>query len=96
MVAEGHDIGLTTVCPKIAERRRPEPEAFVAQAYEYGDRFEYDFGEVHLKIGGEFTKLFMAVMVACASGYRFAPPYDNQCADMFADSQVRFFEHMGG
>lgn len=96
MVAEGHDIGLTTVCRKIAERRRPRPEAFIAQAYEYGDRFEYDFGEVHLELGGKFTKLFMAVMVACASGYRYALLYDSQRADVFADSQVRFFEHMGG
>lgn len=63
------DIGLTTICCKIAKRRHPRPEAFVTQAY------EYDFGKVHLELGGRFTKLFMAVMVVCTSGYRYALLY---------------------
>lgn len=52
MVAEGHDIGLTTVCVRIDEKRAAREEAYIAQRYEHGDRFEYDFGEVKLYIGG--------------------------------------------
>lgn len=96
MLAEGFDIGLTTVCKRINAKRQIAAEAFVAQSYRYGQRFEYDFGEAHLYIGGKFTKMFMAVMTAPASGYRFALLYPHQRFDAFADSQVRFFEHMGG
>lgn len=92
----GFDIGYTTVCEKINEKRHKSLEAFIAQSYEFGDRFEYDFGEVHLEIAGKLTKVFMAVMTAPASKYRFALLYTNQRYEVFVDSQVRFFEHMGG
>ena len=92
----GHDIGLTTVSRKIVEKRARPREAFVAQRYEYGERFEYDFGEARLYIAGRLRKVQMAVMVACASDVRFALLYDNQRQGVFLDSQVRFFEFMGG
>lgn len=96
MLAEGFDIGLTTVCAKVNAKRMAAAEAFIAQSYRYGQRFEYDFGEAHIVIGGKLTKVSMAVMTAPASGYRFALLYPNQRFEAFADSQVRFFEHMGG
>ena len=92
----GFDIGLTTVCRRVNAKRQAPAEAFVAQTYRYGQRFEYDFGEARLYIGGRYAKVFMAVMTAPASGYRFALLYPNQRFEAFADSQVRFFEHMGG
>ena len=96
IVAEGHDIGLTTVSLRIDEKLARHDEAFVAQRYEFGDRFEYDFGEAKLYIGGRLRRVQMAVMVACASDVRFALLYDNQRQGVFLDSQVRFFEFMGG
>lgn len=94
--AEGFDIGLTTVCARTNERTGGPKEAYVAQEYAYGDRFEYDFGEVHLVIGGVMRKLHMAVMAMPASGGRFALLYGSQGKDVFGESQVRFFEHVGG
>lgn len=96
IVAEGHDIGLTTVSRRVDEKRSAGRDAFIAQRYEYGDRFEYDFGEVKLHIGGRLRRIQMAVMVACASDVRFALLYESQRQDVFLDSQVRFFEFMGG
>jgi transposase len=96
MLDQGFDIGITTVSNKIKEKRTKTKEAFIAQSYPYGQRFEYDFGEVRLNIKGEFTKLFIAVMCAPASDYRFAVLYNNQKFDVFLDSQVKFFEHIGG
>lgn len=96
MLDQGFDIGLTTVSNKIKEKRTKTKEAFIAQTYSYGQRFEYDFGEVRLSIKGEFTKLYIAVMCAPASDYRFAILYDNQKFDVFLDSQVKFFEHVKG
>ena len=92
----GHDIGLTTVVRKIAEKRARPDETFVAQRYEFGERFEYDFGEAKLYIAGKLRRIQMAVMCAPASDVKFALLYDNQKQDVFLDSQVRFFEFMGG
>jgi len=96
MKDEGFDIGYTSVCNKINQKRSKTKEAFIAQQYRFGQRFEFDFGEVHLLISGKFTKVYLAVMSAPASGYRFARVYLNQKFDVFVDAQVRFFEHMGG
>ena len=96
MRAEGFDIGLTTVQNKVREKLEGSKEAYIAQEYAYGDRFEYDFGEVHLVIAGTMRKLYMAVMAMPASGGRFALLYESQGKDVFEDSQVRFFEHVGG
>lgn len=96
MKGAGFDISYTTVCLKIREKRAEPKEAFIAQTYPYGSRFEYDFGEVVLYIGGKRTTVLMAVMTAPASGYRFAVLYYNQKQDVFIDSQIKFFEHMGG
>lgn len=96
MQREGFDIGYTSVCQKISQKRNVKKETFIAQKYDYGERFEFDFGEARLEIGGELTEAHLAVMVAPASGYRYARIYLNEKFDVFIDAQVRFFEHMGG
>lgn len=96
MQEEGFDIGYTSVCKKINEKRAVKKEAFIAQKYDFGQRFEFDFGEVRLLLGGKFSNAYLAVMSAPASGYRYARIYLNQKFDVFVDAQVRFFEHMGG
>lgn len=96
MVEAGHDIGETTVNQRIKEKRARAEEAFIAQRYEPGQRFEYDFGEAKLYIAGRLRRVQMAVMCAPASGVRFALLYGNQKQGAFLDSQVRFFEFMGG
>ena len=94
--AEGFDIGLTTISLKINEKRNKTKECFIKQEYEYGQRFEYDFGEVKLVIDGKDTKGFIAVLTAPASGYRWAYLYHNSKMSVFLDSQARFFEMLGG
>lgn len=96
MVEAGHDIGATTVSRRINEKRSKTEAAFIAQKYEFGQRFEYDFGEAKLYIAGKLRRIQMAVMCAPASDIKFALLYDNQKQDVFLDSQVRFFEFMGG
>ena len=96
IVEAGHDIGATAVSRRINEKRAVAGEAFVAQRHEFGQRFEYDFGEVKLYVAGRMRRVQMAVMCAPASDVRFALLYDSQGQDVFLDSQVRFFEFMGG
>ena len=92
----GYDIGKTTIQTKINEKRNKHEEAYIKQTYPYGQRFEYDFGEVKLLINGEFTKGYLAVMTSPASHFRWAYLYHNSKMDVFLDSQTRFFEMVKG
>ena len=49
---KGFDIGVSTITNKIREKRNRPKECFIGQDYEFGDRLEYDFGEVTLEING--------------------------------------------
>lgn len=92
----GHDIGYTTVCAKVNERKEKPKEAFIAQSHPFGERFEYDFGEVKLLIAGKLHTMYLAVATLPASGARFAWLYANQTASVFVDSHVRLFGLLGG
>ena len=54
LVSKGFDIGRSTIGNKVNEKRNKKREAFIRQHYEYGDRLEYDFGEVKLMINGNY------------------------------------------
>lgn len=93
----GHDIGLTVVSQHVrAKRAHKTRETFIRQTYDYGQRLEYDFGEVKLIIGGKKVKRYMAVLSSPASGFRWSYLYSNQKKEAFLDSHVRFFEMVGG
>ena len=94
--ANGYKISETTIRNKINEKRNIQSEAYIKQEYVYGQRFEYDFGEVKLIIDGKQIKAYLAVLTAPASGYRWAYLYHNSKMAVFLDSQVRFFEMLGG
>lgn len=96
LVAQGFDISLVTISNKINEIRNDKKEVFIKQDYEYGDRFEYDFGEVDLIIDGKKTKGFLAVLTSPASGFRWAYLYRNTKMAVFLDSHAQFFEMIGG
>ena len=91
-----HDIGLTVVTERIKGKRQKLAEAFIRQEYDYGDRLEYDFGEVKLVIGGVVGKYYLAVFGSPRASFRWAYLYKNQKKDVFLDSHVRFFDMVGG
>ena len=93
---QGHDIGLTTVSDRIKKKRNKIAEAFIRQEYDFGDRLEFDFGEVKLVINERVRKYFLAVFGSPRSKFRWAFLYDNQKKEVFLDSHVRFFELVGG
>jgi len=94
--AQGHDIGVTVVTNKIREKRNKLAEAFIRQEYDFGDRIEYDFGEVKLVIDGVVGKYYLAVFGSPRASFRWAYLYNNQKKDVFLDSHVRFFSMVGG
>lgn len=69
---------------------------FIRQQYEYGDRVEYDFGEVRLILGGELKICHMAVFASAAGKHRWCKLYTNQKKPVFMDSHVKYFEYIGG
>jgi hypothetical protein len=93
---QGHDIGLTVVTIQLQGKRQKRAEAFIRQEYDFGDRLEYDFGEVKLVIGGNVGKYYLAVFGSPRSSFRWAYLYKNQKKDVFLDSHVRFFETVMG
>ena len=70
-------------------------ECFIKQDYEFGDRLEYDFGEVKLVINGVLKRYYIAVLSSPAGNFRWCYLYDNCKKDVFLDSHVKFFEMIG-
>jgi len=93
---QGFDIGRTTISEHVREKRQKIKEAFIRQEYDYGERLEYDFGDVRLVIGGIAKKYYIAAMGSPAGKFRYGYLYKNQKKDVFLDSHVRFFSMVNG
>ena len=87
LLDECFDIGLTTVTNYVRDVKKTR-ESFIRQDYEYGERVEYDFGEVKLMIDGKKAIYYLAVLACPASAHRVAYLYKNQKKDVFLDSHV--------
>ena len=96
LVDEGFDISGVTINIALAELRKRQKEVFIRQQYAYGDRLEYDFGEVFLDCGEGIKTYHMAVLSSPGGGFRWLYLYTNQKKAVFMDSHVRFFEMVGG
>jgi transposase len=94
--SEGYDIGRCTINMALARLRAKQKQVFIRQQYEFGDRVEYDFGEVRLILGGELKVCHMAVFASTAGKHRWCKLYTNQKKPVFMDSHVKYFEFVGG
>lgn len=93
---QGFDISYSSVVLEIKRIKQTGNECFIKQDYEYGDRLEYDFGEVKLVINGTVKKYYIAVLSSPAGNFRWCYLYDNCKKEVFMDSHVRFFKMIGG
>jgi len=96
LVEEGFDISQPTINNALAEIRNRQKNVYIRQQYEFGDRLEYDFGEVRLDCGEGVKSYHMAVFCSPASRFRWLYLYTNQKKTVFMDSHVQFFSMMGG
>lgn len=96
VIRRGHKISLSTVKNNFSRLKCVINKVFIRQHYCYGDRAEFDYGEVNLIIGGQKTKVYLAVISCPASNFRFVHIYNNQGMSSFKDAHVRFFEQVGG
>jgi hypothetical protein len=95
LVSQGFDISYPTIAQKINEKNKKSKECFIKQSYDYGERLEYDFGEVKLLVNGALGTYHMAVLSSPAGDFRWAYLYRNQKKESFMDSHVRFFDMVG-
>ena len=96
LVDEGFDISRSTISLELSKIREPQKEVFIRQEYDFGDRLEYDFGEVKLDCGEGVKKYHMAVFSSPGGNFRWLYLYTNQKKQVFMDSHVQFFEMMNG
>jgi transposase len=96
LVEEGFDISGVTINIALADLRKRKKEVYIRQQYEYGDRLEYDFGQVLLDCGEGIKTYHMAVLSSPRGNFRWLYLYTNQKKAVFMDSHVRFFEMVGG
>ena len=68
---EGFDISHSAVYLEIKKIKGTGKETFIRQEYEFGDRLEYDFGEVKLVIDGEVKKYYLAVLSSPGANFRW-------------------------
>lgn len=93
---QGYNVSYSSVVVEIKRIKQSGNECFIKQDYEYGDRLEYDFGEVKLVINGIVKRYYIAVLSSPAGNFRWCYLYDNCKKDVFMDSHVKFFEMIGG
>ena len=93
---QGFSLSYSTVVLEMKRIKNSGKECFIRQDYDFGDRLEYDFGEVKLVINGITKKYYIAVLSSPAGKFRWCYLYDNCKKDVFLDSHVRFFEMIGG
>jgi transposase len=92
----GYSIGYTTVCNYIKGKKYQEREAYIRQEYTPAEACEFDWGEVHLIIGGVKRKLYMATFTSSYSNYRFAMIFERQDTLAFMESHIEFFMFIDG
>ena len=93
---QGFNVSYSSVANEISKIKNSGKECFIRQEYGFGDRLEYDFGEVKLVINGVLRKYYIAVLSSPAGNFRWCYLYDNCKKEVFMDSHVRFFKMIGG
>ena len=88
---QGFNVSYSSVANEISKIKNSGKECFIKQEYNFGDRLEYDFGEVKLIIDGVLKRYYMAVLSSQAGNFRWCYLYDNCKKEVFMDSHVKFF-----
>ena len=74
---QGFTAGYSSLAAEINKIKSSGQECFIRQEYNYGDRLEYDFGEVKLIIDGILKRYYLAVISSPAGNFRWCYLYDN-------------------
>ncbi|MCP4308839.1 MAG: IS21 family transposase [bacterium] len=70
--------------------------AMVPQTHQLGAEAEVDFGEFHVWLCGEWTRLWLFVMRLSGSGKAFHHVFGNECGESFYEGHNLVFDYFGG
>lgn len=93
---KGIQISYPSVNNYVNEVRVKEQEAYIKQAYEYGEVCEFDWCEAKLLIGGKMVIYRLAVFTMAASNMRYGRLYRSEDSQAFVDAHVNFISYAGG
>lgn len=95
--SHGIKISYSTVRRLIEDLEGQENEAYIKQDYLPGRQTEFDWGTVHLDIGGTgYLKYQMAVFTSSYCNHRFARLYRTQDTAAFQESHADYFAYCKG
>lgn len=95
LVADGHDIGYTTVCNYVRQQLNKPREVFIRQSYAPGQAVEFDWAEVRVTINGVDKRLMLAVFTSCYSNHRWARLFHRQDMISFLHAHALYFSFTG-
>jgi len=96
LLAEGYDIGYTSLCGLVNRLSPQVPESFIRQAYDDGEVCEFDWGEAKLLLDGKLQTVQMGTFTSAKGNYRYARLCMRQDTASFQHVHALFFEHLGG
>ena len=83
---KGYKVGYTTVCNYIRDYENKGKESFIKQVYQPGEKCEFDWGEVKIKIEGILQTFNLAVFTTSFSNYRWSKLFYRQDTLSFMQS----------
>jgi transposase len=90
LINEGYKISESTIRARYKDYKNKPKECFIKQHYEYGQRAEYDFHQIKVKVGQDVKVYHQATISLPKSNYVFAFLYKNERMEAFLDSLVQF------
>jgi len=96
LVADGHQIGYTTVKREVARWRKTHSprDVYILQQPKTGERAEFDWGDVDLAIDGVWSKYYLASIVLNHSLYRFARLFARETQLEVLEGHIQFFREI--
>lgn len=89
----GYDISYPSVTKYIQNKEKAHTnECYIRQVYSPGIDCEFDWGELHLCMGGQRMKLYIAVFTLAYSNYRMAFLFFRQDTLAFLESHQKCFD----
>jgi predicted transcriptional regulator len=96
LIDDGFELCYSTTNNYVNQLLEKTKEAFIKQAYDYGDVCEFDWGDVKLNINSKLKTFKMAVFTSAKGNYRFAYLYPKEATEFYLDAHVKFFKHVDG
>lgn len=80
----------------VRQRKGLIQEVFIPLEFQFGQQFQFDWGEADVILGGQSTRVYLFCMELSASRKRFVRAYLHERQEAFLDGFIRGFAYLGG